>query len=176
MTLDEVAEPPIAGVAMKAHKIPDVHSSHPNVTPLIDVVMCLIIFYMLVAKIGVNRGLDQKLALPMSVQGIKLTDLGNTVTLNVSPGVRADSEPVVTTLNPDNGQIIPFRLTEGAKHPLADFLKLARGKNNEFKVIIRADQTLDYHFLEPVLMVCAEAAVKNVNFATREPQAVRSVR
>ena len=161
---------------MRAHKIPEVHSSHPNVTPLIDIVMCLIIFYMLVAKIGVNRGLDQKLQLPMSVQGIKLTDLGNTVTLNVAAGVSFDSEPLVTTLNPDTGQVVPFRLTDGAKRPLSAFLKLARGKNNEFKVIIRADEKLDYHFLEPVLMVCAEAAVKNVNFATREPQAVRSIR
>src|SRR5437763_4182390 len=93
--------------------IPESRSSHPNVTPLIDIVMCLIIFYMLVAKIGVNRGLDQKLQLPMSIQGIKLKDLGNTVTLNVSPGVSAESEPVVTTLNPDNGQVVPLRLTEG---------------------------------------------------------------
>ena len=41
---------------MRRHKMPDAHADHPNVTPLIDVVMCLFIFYMLVAKIGVNTG------------------------------------------------------------------------------------------------------------------------
>ena len=41
---------------MRGHKMPAAHASHPNVTPLIDIVMCLIIFYMLVAKIGVNTG------------------------------------------------------------------------------------------------------------------------
>jgi biopolymer transport protein ExbD len=35
--------------------MPAAHATHPNVTPLIDIVMCLIIFYMLVAKIGVMR-------------------------------------------------------------------------------------------------------------------------
>ena len=37
---------------MAKHHIPDSHSAHPNVTPLIDIIMCLIIFFMLVAKIG----------------------------------------------------------------------------------------------------------------------------
>ena len=37
---------------MRRYHIPDSHGNHPNVTPLIDIVMCLIIFFMLVAKIG----------------------------------------------------------------------------------------------------------------------------
>ena len=36
--------------------MPEVKEGNINVTPLIDIVMCLIIFFMLVAKIGVSTG------------------------------------------------------------------------------------------------------------------------
>jgi len=42
-----------------------------NVTPLIDIVMCLIIFFMLVAKIGVDTGADRRITIPASLQGLE---------------------------------------------------------------------------------------------------------
>jgi biopolymer transport protein ExbD len=146
--------------------MPAAHASHPNVTPLIDIVMCLIIFYMLVAKIGVNTGIDAKIELPISLRGVSIKDMGNTVTLNVLRPIAGD-EPVVTTLNPADGQQVELKIADGGKRPLLAFLKMLRGKNPEFKAIIRADQNTDYRFIEPVLMICAEAEVKNVNFAAR---------
>jgi len=44
--------------------MPDMKEGGVNVTPLIDIVMCLIIFFMLVAKIGVTRGVDAHINLP----------------------------------------------------------------------------------------------------------------
>ena len=158
---------------MRGHKMPAAHASHPNVTPLIDIVMCLIIFYMLVAKIGVNTGQDQKIELPTSLLGVKLTDMGNTVTLNIARPPSGD-EPIVTTLDPETGQMVDLKIIDGTKRPLSAFLKLLKGQNAEFKVIIRGDQNLEYRFLEPVLVTCAEAAVKNVNFAARVPQLVKT--
>src|SRR4051794_31273903 len=121
---------------MRGHKMPDAHSSHPNVTPLIDIVMCLIIFYMLVAKIGVNTGQDAKIELPTSLLGIQLKDMGNTVTLNVGKPGTGD-EPDVTTLNPGTGQMETLKIIDGTKRPLSAFLKLLKDQNAEFKVIIR---------------------------------------
>src|ERR1043165_7812936 len=66
-----------------------------NVTPLIDVVMVLIVFFMLVAKIGVTTGAEP-MDLPATILGAKIEDMGNTLTLNVRPG--AADEPVVTAL------------------------------------------------------------------------------
>jgi biopolymer transport protein ExbD len=161
---------------MRRRRMPDAHASHPNVTPLIDIVMCLIIFYMLVAKIGVNTGQDAKIELPASFMGISLKDMGNTVTLNVMRPIAGD-EPVVTLLNPNTGQMEELKLLDGTKRPLQAFLKRMRGENSEFKVIIRGDQHLEYRFLEPVLVTCRDAAVKNVNFATKQrvPQIIKSV-
>src|ERR1700749_2554224 len=64
--------------------MPAVHGNEVNVTPLIDVVMCLIIFFMLVAKIGITTG-AKPMDLPYSYLGKKIDDLGNTLTLNLLP-------------------------------------------------------------------------------------------
>src|SRR5688572_12727882 len=151
-------------------RMPESHTVHPNVTPLVDIVMCLIIYYMLVAKIGVDTGADKKIDLPVSFQGVKLEDLGNTVTLNVSAGAE---QPLVTTLSPKTGQTEEIKINDGDRKPLRALLQTMRGQNERFKVIIRGDQNLDYRFLEPVLTTCNEAKVRDINFATREQTAAR---
>jgi len=144
-----------------------------NVTPLIDVVMVMIVFFMLVAKIGVTTGAEP-MNLPATILGAKLEDMGNTLTLNVRPG--AGQEPLVTALL--NGTKQELKAGHPTNGPLlVDALKHFRFGNNpqdphqanpEFKVIIRAEKDMAYRFLEPVLLACAEARVKNVNFTTAQ--------
>ncbi len=150
-----------------------------NVTPLIDVVMVMIVFFMLVAKIGVDTGVDRTIAIPTSVLGtdIKQMDIPNSLTLNVRAGL-ADQPDVTALLK---GRLQELRLADSQGHnPLADSLKFFRhGKdlvpggwgvnsdNPSFNVIIRGDREMDYHFLEPVLLACAQASVKSVSFATK---------
>src|SRR5437764_13920437 len=81
---------------MRRRHIPESHANHPSVTPLIDVVMCLIIFFMLVAKIGVSTGADPTIDIPVSALGQDLKDPGQALTLNVRPGV--GDQPLVTAL------------------------------------------------------------------------------
>src|ERR1700712_4118920 len=71
-------------MAKRRHGMPHARGSEVNVTPLIDVVMCLIIFFMLVARIGITTGAKQ-MDLPYSYLGKKIEDMGNTLTLNVLP-------------------------------------------------------------------------------------------
>src|SRR5690349_10744388 len=68
---------------MAKHHMPESHAAHPNVTPLIDVVMCLIIFFMLVAKIGVSTGAEP-MELPETVLGMKIEQLGSSLIINVT--------------------------------------------------------------------------------------------
>jgi len=149
--------------------MPESHSTHPNVTPLIDVVMCLIIFYMLVAKIGVNTGADPSIAIPVTQMGNELKDLGNTLVLNVR---EVADVPFVTALV-DKSTRAPQELkivdpTTNTR-PLREVLKRLRAGNPEFKVIIRGDRDMSYKSLEPVLIACMEANVKDVNFNTQIP-------
>lgn len=138
-----------------------------NVTPLIDIVMCLIIFFMLVAKIGVSTGAE-KMDIPETFWGLKIDDLGNTLLLNVRRG--AGDEPRITALVDEKQQEI--RLSQmGAsgkmESPLVDLLTKLRNHNDEFRIIIRAEKDLPYRYLEPVLLAAGQASVKNVNFNTK---------
>jgi biopolymer transport protein ExbD len=67
---------------MKKHRMPEMKEGGVNVTPLIDVVMCLIIFFMLVAKIGVSTG-AKPMELPQTIAGKKIEELGDSIVLNI---------------------------------------------------------------------------------------------
>jgi len=159
--------------------MPEIKEGSVNVTPLIDIVMCLIIFFMLVAKIGVDTGADRRITIPASLQGLEIKDMGNTLTLNVQPGI--GELPMVSALV--EGKVTEVKLVDPAngKKPLLNTLLQFRygrdfkpgginesADNPEFKVIIRGDEEMGYQYLEPVLITCAEANVKNVNFNTRK--------
>ncbi len=158
---------------MKRHTMPDMKEGNVNVTPLVDIVMCLIIFFMLVAKIGVDTGADASIRIPSSIMGIDIKDMGNTVTLNIGETPAHKDEPEVTLLHPRTGQKVAVGITATSPsgdvtRPLEELLTAWRQTlGPECKVIIRADQDLNYRLLEPVLITCAKAKVKDVNFATR---------
>ena len=159
--------------------MPEIKEGGVNVTPLIDVVMCLIIFFMLVAKIGVSTGADQTIDIPVSKLGQDLKDPGQALTLNVRPG--PGDQPLVTALVEGGSNTAEeIKLVDPAtgKKPLLDVLRRIKlgpdGRPNtaddksELKIIIRGDQEMSYTFLEPVLITCAEANVRNVTFNTRK--------
>ena len=155
---------------MAKHHIPDSHSAHPNVTPLIDIIMCLIIFFMLVAKIGVTTGAE-KIDIPTTIIGSKIEDMSNTLTLNIPDELNND-EPLVTALiKPAGGG--PSVMTNLAvvdhttlQSPLKNTLMLYKSQNDKFKVIIRANENLDWRFIEPVLLICQDAGIRSINFNT----------
>ncbi len=178
---------------MKKHMMPAMKEGGVNVTPLIDIVMCLIIFFMLVAKIGVATGADSKIEPPSTILGTKIEDMGNTLTLNVTdPNPRDESgnflsrhlkQPEVRALIDGSTQPREIKIEQNfgsvTDQPLLRVLKAAvEGDpkknvqpNPNFKVIILAEKDLQYSMLEQVLVTCAQAKVKNVNFQTRQVKA-----
>jgi biopolymer transport protein ExbD len=157
---------------MARHHIPESHSSHPNVTPLIDIIMCLIIFFMLVAKIGVTTGAE-KIDIPTTILGTKIADMGNTVTLNI-PGHTGDdaSTVIIHALLPSpNGgepQITNLQLHAqvSGQNQLENSLIYLKKEKPELKVIIRADENIDWRFIEPVLVTCNRAGVRTLEYNT----------
>jgi biopolymer transport protein ExbD len=144
-------------------------AGHVNVTPLIDIVLVLIIFFMLVARIGVNTGAEP-MSLPASLRGIRLQTMNDTLTLNIHP---TSAGPIISTTV--NGQRQQLNVGQQAKQPLlVDTLRYFRfgpygfnqHDNPQFKVIIRADKQMPYEDLQPVLKACADARIENVNFTT----------
>jgi biopolymer transport protein ExbD len=153
---------------MKKHSMPEMKEGGVNVTPLIDIVMCLIIFFMLVAKIGVTRGDLKSVELPKTMLGKELKDFSNTLTLNVLPTQL--EEPQVSVMV-DN-VVKDVKLTENVgatlDHPLLRLLKEFKATHPDAKIIIRADKELPYSQLEMVLLDCAEAELSNLMYETKE--------
>lgn len=84
------------------HKMPEMKEGGVNVTPLIDVVMCLIVFFMLVARIGVATGASKAMLLPETIIGTKIEMLGDNLVLNVEdPTVERTGENGTAVLEPD---------------------------------------------------------------------------
>jgi len=169
---------------MAKHHIPESHGGHPNVTPLIDVVMVLIVFFMLVAKIGVSTGADPKISIPATILGSEIKDMGNVLYLNVTPMTKDSDTPIVTAMvkNATSGssEVTELKLQDPTgQNQVTNTLKFYRfGKdlkkggageaadNDNFQVVIRADKEMRFAALEPVLLSCAEANVKAWNFNT----------
>jgi biopolymer transport protein ExbD len=160
--------------------MPSIRQASVNVTPLIDIVMCMIVFFMLVAKIGVDTGGDRDVVVPASFLGVDLKDLGNTLTLNVRNGagvVGGEAQPLITWLQHGTQQELQIRSeAEGRTvYPLYETLKRFKDgdpatglrANPNFKVIIRADANTEYQFLQPVLAECTRAGV-SYDFATQK--------
>lgn len=159
------------------HGMPESHATHPNVVPLIDIIMCLIIFFMLVAKIGVKTGEDEKIEIPMAklVGQVKAT---GTLFINVKD---VNGQPEVTAMiDQTSGVIEPFTLEGGSTgRQLKDALvRLRYGTDmkeggagpdadvENFSVNIRGDAAMRYSTLEKVLISCSVAHVKSINFQT----------
>lgn len=148
---------------MKKHSMPEMKEGGVNVTPLIDIVMCLIIFFMLVAKIGVSRGVDKDIKLPNAILGTTIKDMGDTLTLNVHHMPSGD--PQVTAMVGTVPKEV--KLTEGTDQPLLRVLKEFKHAHEKAAVIIRGDKDLDYGQLELVLMAVATAGITDTDYETK---------
>lgn len=160
---------------MRKHHMPEMKEAGVNVTPLIDVVMCLIIFFILVAKIGVSTGMDKKIDAPSTYLGVPITDLGNALALNLYPKAGADEPQILVDLKGERQKELKLQDNKGGKlvHPLREVLEdLKKERGAKFKVIINADKGMRYAQLQLVLQACAEAGVSSVNFATKPEKKV----
>ena len=153
------------------HLVPEMKEGGVNVTPLIDIVMVLIVFFMLVAKIGVTTGADPSIEPPETILGVSLKDLGNTLTLNVRGGPRLEEPLVTALLDKGDREAREIRIVERrgttVDRPLERALSAFRQQNPDAKLIILGEKDLQYHLLEQVLIAAANAKVTNVNFQTK---------
>jgi biopolymer transport protein ExbD len=175
--------------------MPDMKEGGVNVTPLIDIVMCLIVFFMMVAKIGVTRGVDPKIVPPSTLLGVKIKDMSNTITLNVRDWENVHKEEIAAAqkagIPEAQWPAAPMKierehprvqaivhdgeepkelavLTSGGDRPLRRVLtELSKAKPN-FRVIIVADANIRYDLLQQVLIDCSQAKVKDFNFQMKQ--------
>jgi biopolymer transport protein ExbD len=133
-------------------RLPQLGRNRPvefNVTPLIDVVFLLIIFF-LVSSHLVQQETQVELALPAAASGREIAESKIArVTINLLRGgeLLLGSEPVEV-------EQVSRRLEVERRRTSGDL-----------EVRIRADRTVPYRYVEPVLVACARAQIWNVSFA-----------
>lgn len=154
---------------MRFRRVNPSYSSHAfeaiNVTPLIDVVMCLIIFFLIVGKLATERGMFVKLPqtgvgseeTSQSVLVITIAKLADAQAMGVKSetawsalgiAVQVDGQPVEDSKALENA--VRSRIAE----------------HNNASVQVRADRELAYGSVEPVLRAAGMGGARSVRLAT----------
>ena len=123
-----------------------------NMTPMIDVVFLLIIFFLVSSHLA-KQEVQAELALPTAETG---KDRQQTTTARVTINVVPEGGEYTVKLG-----ALPVRPTELAErlgHELA-------AHDSDLEIRVRADQTTPYRVIEPILLTCARQGIWNVKFA-----------
>jgi len=120
-----------------------------NVTPMIDVVMVLIVFFLLVGKLAAER--YAPVDLPASRAGAP-PDRGDALVINVVPA------PGGTSLVIDGVEL--------SVESVESVVRRTRAEHPQRPVRVRADRSLAYGAVRPVIEACRRAGVSSVALAT----------
>jgi len=120
-----------------------------NVTPLIDVVFLLIVFFLVSSHLA-KQETQVELELPRATSG---RDPGESDTKRITVNLFSDG-----TLLLGSAPIDPSEIERRLQYE-------RRQTSDELEVRIRADRQVVYQHVEPVLLACARARIWNVSFA-----------
>ncbi len=129
-----------------------------NVTPLIDVVMVLIVFYLIVGRLATDR--QTRLDLPASAIGASESATAALV-INIMPSATSPAGTNADTAAADI--IIDGRALTTIEQ--LEALLLARfpdAATSQPVIHVRADRTLDFAKVRPVLEACRAAGLTSV--------------
>jgi biopolymer transport protein ExbD len=145
---------------MKIRGIKPMQDTHVNVTPLIDIIMCLIIFFLLVGHIAKAASV-KGIKIPSAKNGKDMRDKSDQLIINLVPPAGGYADNATPTI-----MIWSNRISEGR---LAGYLRKQKRDNPKIKVVLRADRSIPYKFVAPVLISCAQAGIASIHFMTRRP-------
>jgi biopolymer transport protein ExbD len=151
-----------------AFKAPQPVRMELNLAPMVDVMMCLIIFFILASKLVDAESREIKLPYAVAAKEIERSELGQRVVINVRPALEqgADAEYVVTGWDGQN--IIERILLPGDVEP---YLKMKATRPGvileELRCVIRADQGVRYQDVEVVLKGCGMAKIQHIIFSAK---------
>ncbi len=131
-----------------------------NATPLIDVVMCLIIFFLIVGKLASERGRQVKLPETSHGQSARAAD---PMIVNV---VRPEGPGAAWLAGLGKVFIVDREVPDAAV--LESLVRDRLLERPATAVEIRADRDLPYGAVEPVLRACGQAGAANVRLATEK--------
>ncbi len=145
---------------MRRHLEP-INDHHVNVTPLIDVIMCLIIFFLVCGRLAAQESND-KVVIPRAVLGQEMSEQRDRFVINVVPTKASHDDP-------NTPPAVFIRGEQIGINELTVYLRREKKDTPDLKVILRADQSISYQWIAPILSACSQAAISSVNFSTKRP-------
>lgn len=135
-----------------------------NLAPLVDVMMCLIIFFLIASRLVEEQRRPLELAVAASARSSDEPPAAPLV-INVRPG-RDAAEYVIYGWDGQRmaEQILPASDLDSLLTRRAVY---ARQTGDELSCVIRADQGVRYADVEAVLRACGRARIGRVTFAAR---------
>jgi biopolymer transport protein ExbD len=151
------------------------HDEHVNVTPLIDIVMCLIIFFMICGKLV--QADVAPIEVPKAKKAQELEDQKNRLFINLVPDYtekvreQAKTNPRVYLIPENKLELKPLVQIHGKNvefDKLPEVLRAEKKDNPDMRLLIRADRDLHYKWISPLIVSCAKADIKSIHFATEQ--------
>jgi biopolymer transport protein ExbD len=133
-----------------------------NATPLIDVVMCLIVFFLLVGKLSMDQ--QSGLRLPEAISGDTATVGDKLVIVVFSEGTPAAGSGGW----PAKVMVEEKQITSAESMRMLVQARLTG--NTDLPIELRGDRRLSYASVEPVLRACGAAGAMNIRLAVEQAQ------
>lgn len=131
-----------------------------NVTPLIDVVMCLIIFFLIVGKLATDRGA------PVNLPRTGIGQDEQSTALLVVTVVKVGADDPKTGWGAYGVHVQADGQSLGFPKDLESAVRVKLAANPAASVQVRADRDLPYASIEPVLRAVGLGGAKSVRLAT----------
>ncbi len=140
-----------------------------NLAPMVDVMMCLIIFFLLAAKLVAVEHYPVDLPWAQAAKEVEPGELGTRVTITVRR-LPADEQQAEYVVGDWDGQKVVERVLrpdEVAELLQARAARAARAEQ-KLRCVIRADETVMYQHVEVVLRGCGRAKISDVVFGVNQ--------
>lgn len=145
-----------------------------NMTPLIDVVFQLIIFFMLVNNI-ISEQTVQMVVPELEEARTRALDEGTRVFVNVAPFDHKPEDRKANTLSfPGEAQFVNVggeRFSVNDLEGISAELREWKANNPDVEVLLRADAALYYESVAPVMAAISAAEIQTINLVAYMPDA-----
>jgi biopolymer transport protein ExbD len=134
-----------------------------QIAPMIDVLLVLLIFFMSITSAQVLK-VDKAITLPVAAHGAKKDNTRAEAVINVR--WEAAKKKAVYTYNEKPYTDLTKLTADLAAAKKASDLTGAKGKNPEFRVVIRGDREGNARSMSLAMNAAAEAGIGDISFST----------
>lgn len=136
-----------------------------NLAPMVDVMMCLIVFFLLGSSLVLQEARPVDLPWAASAATVEMGELGNRIVVNVRRGAGED-EAELLIAGWDGERVTETRYQpEQLRVYLTTIAGATRARKEEVRCVVRADRDVAYRHVEGVLKACGAAKIARVVFS-----------